>query len=222
MAARYPVTRNNSALRNLLDVIEVGKCRVKKRNHQINLKSRLSLQNPTGFTLIEIIIVLVIVGIIAGVTIPRFAGSFETIKFRKAMSDIVSFLRESRTASMSTGKTKTVTIDLRKGFFWNDDKKILILPPQMETFTDKADAGNERTKHFTFYPNGTAIHEKLGFICDKMTAVLHVDPLGGVVYYKVDDDMVMGVLYPRIKEPLSDKDIKKEIDKLIVSDRLTE
>ena len=205
-----------------MEVIKVGKCRVKTRKHHINLKPRLSLQNPTGFTLIEIIIVLVIIGIIAGVTIPRFAGSFETIKFRKAMSDIVSFLRESRIASMSTGKTKTVGIDLRKGFFWNDDKRMLVLPPQMETFTDKADAGNEQTKLFTFYPNGTAIQEKLGFVSNKMTAVLHVDPLGGVVYYKVDDDMVMGVLYPRVKEPLSSEEIKKEIDKLTVSDRLAE
>ncbi|MEK7289580.1 MAG: prepilin-type N-terminal cleavage/methylation domain-containing protein [Planctomycetota bacterium] len=205
-----------------MDVIEVGKFQVQECKFPVNLKPRLPLQNPTGFTLIEIIIVLVIIGIIAGVTIPRFAGSFETIKFRKAMSDIVSFLRESRIASMSTGKTKTVGIDLRKGFLWNDDKRIHVLPPQMETFTDKADAGNEQTKLFTFYPNGTAIQEKLGFISNKMTAVLHVDPLGGVVYYKVDDDMAVGVLYPRVKEPLSSEEIKKEIDKLTVSDKLTE
>ena len=197
MAAHYPVTRNNF-LRKLLDVTEVGKCRVKKRKHQINLKSRLSLQNPAGFTLIEIIIVLVIIGIIAGVTIPRFAGSFETIKFRKAMSDIVSFLRESRIAAMSTGKAKTVTIDLRKGFFWNDDKRILILPPQMETFTDKADAG-----------------------CNQDVHQIN-NPLGGVVYYKVDDDMAMGVMYPRVKEPLSSEEIKKGIDKLTVSDKLAD
>lgn len=194
-----------------MDVIEVGKFQVQECKFHVNLKSRLPLQKTTGFTLIEIVVVLVIVGIIAGVTIPRFAGSFETIKFRRAMSDIVSFLRESRIASMSTGKAKTVTIDLQKGFCWNDDKKILILPPRMETFTDKADARNERTKLFTFYPNGTAIHEKLGFVCDKMTAVLHVDPLGGLIYYKIDDDMEMGVLHPRIKEQLSDDEIKKEI-----------
>ena len=89
----------------------------------------------------------------------------------------------------------------------------------METFTDKADARNERTKLFTFYPNGTAIHEKLGFICDKMTAVLHVDPLGGLIYYKIDDDMGMGVLHPRIKEQLSDDEIKKEIDSINASRR---
>lgn len=182
----------------------------------------MSLRNSTGFTLIEIIIVLAIIGIIAGVTIPRFAGSFETIKFRKAMSDITAFLRESRIAAMSTGKAKTVGIDLRKGFLWNGDKKTHILPPQMEMFTDKADAGFEETKIFTFYPNGTAIQEKLGFTSNKMTAVLHVDPLGGVVYYKVDDNMAVGVLYPRVKEPPSSEEIKKEIDKLTVSDKLAE
>ena len=101
---------------NFLDVIEVGKFQVQECKFPVNLKSRLPLQKTTGFTLIEIVVVLVIVGIIAGVTIPRFAGSFETIKFRRAMSDIVSFLRESRIASMSTGKAKTVTIDLKKDF----------------------------------------------------------------------------------------------------------
>ncbi len=178
------------------------------------------MQRDRGFTLIELIVVLVIMGIVAGVAIPRYAGSFDSIRFRNTMSDLVSFLREARIKAMGTAGKYHVTMDLHRGVCWNDDKKILKLPRNIEIFTDKIEARDERTKIFAFFPNGTALDEKLGFICGTMVAVLHVEPLGGLAYYKIGEAMEQVIRYTRDGSELDEEELEKEIDILKDSDKL--
>ena len=180
------------------------------------------MREKQGFTLIELIVVLVIMGIIAGVAVPRFTGSLDSIRFRKTMNELVYFLREARIQAMSTAKAITVVFDLRGGYCWNEDKRIFIMYREIEMFTDKFEAKDEQTRIFTFYPNGTALEDKLGFVCDNMVAVLHVEPLGGMAYYKINEEMEQVVRYARNEETLSEEEIKKNIDKSKESDKLTE
>ncbi len=188
---------------------------------QINGGKSIPLRRDKGFTLIELIVVLVIMGIIAGVAVPRYTGSFDSIRFRKTMSEVVSFLREARIGAMASAGTKHVTFDLHRGFCWNDDKKVLKLPGKIEMFTDKIEARDDQTKIITFYPNGMALAEKIGFVCDDMVAVVHVEPLGGLAYYKINEEMEQVIRYVRVDDERSDEDIEKDIDKLIDSDTLT-
>ena len=180
------------------------------------------MRKKQGFTLIELIIVLVIIGIIAGVAVPRFTGSLESIRFRKTMNEVVYFLREARIKAMSTAKETNVVFDFRGGYCWNEDKRIFIMPREIEVFTDKFEARDEQTRIFTFYPNGTALEDKLGFVCDNMVAVLHVEPLGGMAYYKINEEMEQVVRYARNEEAPDEEEIKKDIDKSKDSDKLTE
>jgi len=180
------------------------------------------MREKQGFTLIELIVVLVIMGIIAGVAVPRFTGSLDSIRFRKTMNELVYFLREARIQAMSTAKAITVVFDLRGGYCWNEDKRIFIMYREIEMFTDKFEAKDEQTRIFTFYPNGTALEDKLGFVCDNMVAVLHVEPLGGMAYYKINEEMEQVVRYARDEKTLSEEEIKKNIDKSKESDKLSE
>ena len=60
-----------------------------------------ALKSKRGFTLVELMTTVVIVGIIASMAVPRFQKSFERMHFRTANRDIISTLRLARSKAVS-------------------------------------------------------------------------------------------------------------------------
>ena len=48
------------------------------------------MRNRTGFTLVEIMLVVIIIGVLAAMVVPRFAGRTEQAKIARAKSDIAA------------------------------------------------------------------------------------------------------------------------------------
>ncbi len=72
-------------------------------------------RSQTGFSMLEMVVVLIIVGIVAAVVVPRMMGSMSNTKLKTATKKIAATLRFARSTAASEKATRTVTFDLDGG-----------------------------------------------------------------------------------------------------------
>ncbi len=93
--------------------------------------SRNGKGRRSGFTLMELILVLVLVVVISGIALPYFAGSYKGTKLRSAARTIDRMARYAR--SMAIMRDKTLTLAL------NHETMELFLGSASQTATNAAD-----------------------------------------------------------------------------------
>jgi len=62
---------------------------------------RSKLYSQKGFTLLELMTTVVLIGIIAAMAVPKFESSFERLNYKSANRDIVSTLKVARSKAIS-------------------------------------------------------------------------------------------------------------------------
>ena len=75
------------------------------------MKRDRGLPGPQGFTLIEILTIVLILGIVATFALPSLQSGIGKSRLSGAVSEIVSALEYARLAAMSSGEKTRVTID---------------------------------------------------------------------------------------------------------------
>lgn len=68
-----------------------------------------------GFTLIELIIVLTLVGLLSGLVMPRMFNTLTNMELKSAARDTISFLARARTWAYYKKNHIKVSVDLEKG-----------------------------------------------------------------------------------------------------------
>jgi len=74
--------------------------------------------NNKAFTLIELLIIVVIAGILIGVSAPRFRPAFDSFELKNSLKDIFNLSRYLQGASISQGKIYCLNIDKANAEFW--------------------------------------------------------------------------------------------------------
>ena len=69
------------------------------------------LKSRSGFTMIELLIVIVIIGIVAAMAVPRFQIAFERMNFQSSVRGLASSLRSARSMSISQKSQFGVYLD---------------------------------------------------------------------------------------------------------------
>jgi general secretion pathway protein H len=118
----------------------------------------MSPGNARGLTLLELLVVLVIMGLVAAVTIPIFGGSGpSTTELKSAAREVAAGLRAARAQAITQRTESMLQIDVTaRAFTVPPDTRVHTLSPQIDikVFTAQYDIVNENIGGIRFYPDG--------------------------------------------------------------------
>ncbi|HEV8356846.1 MAG TPA: prepilin-type N-terminal cleavage/methylation domain-containing protein [Gemmatimonadales bacterium] len=141
-----------------------------------------------GFTLLELVVVLVIVGLLTAVSVPRTADRAEENPAGAAASQVVGLLRSARTLALSRAEAVSVRLDPSTHAFLvtvergdsaqETSRGALTIPRDVTLAGDTSGAG------FRFAATGVAQGETLYVRHDRATVAVWVDRWTGAAHVR--------------------------------------
>jgi type II secretion system protein H len=132
-----------------------------------------------GFTLVEILVVLVLMSLVTALAIPAFSGSSRSLQARETARDLYQVLRRARSDAISAASPVRLLLDYRQQRVEREQEGVMRLPAGMRM------RGNARrpaeTQILIFYPDGSASPADFSLVSAGREFRYHVEPLTGRV-----------------------------------------
>ncbi len=78
----------------------------------------LSKKSPSGFSLIELIVVLVLIGLLSAITMPLLISSITKTRLKTSAKELATSFRYARNQAISTKKPYYFYVDLDNSSYW--------------------------------------------------------------------------------------------------------
>ncbi len=113
------------------------------------------LRSPrAGFTLVELLAAITIVGLLLAVSVPASVRFFDSMQYRQAVREVVTLLTSARYAAVNRGKLQDVLISPRTNEVRLNDK-LRQLPDSVRlTVHSAAEVNRDEQGVIRFYPEG--------------------------------------------------------------------
>ena len=112
----------------------------------------------TGFSLLEILIVMVFIAVIAGFVSSSMTKSLKKAKIRAVSKNLVSALRYTRGQAIVKHEQKTISFNVKEKTYKAPRKKTVLIMDEMElyVFTADSDIANESEGSIRFFSDGSS------------------------------------------------------------------
>ena len=140
-------------------------------------------KNQAGFTLIEMIVVLAVMGLIAGMVIAKGPMKSHTLTQRAAVQALASGLREARSRAVATNRPIEFAVDIEHKAFRIGDSTPTRLPPEfaMSMVSAAGQRINDTTAAIRFDPDGSSTGGRIELATESRHFRIGVDWLTGKV-----------------------------------------
>jgi general secretion pathway protein H len=113
-----------------------------------------------GFTLLELIVVLLLAGLVAALVAPSFTGTLDSSRLRSGAAEVRSVLTLARALATSGSRPRDVAFDIGKGeFAVLGEARTYVLPEGVRI--ESAQLGGavveQETFRIRFFPDGSAV-----------------------------------------------------------------
>ncbi|HHT9119481.1 MAG TPA: pilus assembly FimT family protein [Candidatus Hypogeohydataceae bacterium YC41] len=130
----------------------------------------------SGYTLVELLVLLCIVLTILGIGVPRVVSTMGALEFRRGVMVMLNFLRQAHLDSVVKGNTLTLKLE-ESGLARSDGKKFL-LPTGLQLGLSR---DSKDPILAMYYPSGRSNSQRF-FIKDihGRSAAISIDPLSSI------------------------------------------
>jgi len=154
----------------------------------------------SGFTLLELILVLLLMGLIAGLALPFVAPTLDRIKLQSEVRQISSALQFARSEAISKKTLYTFNIDIDKNQYW------LAIPKQEEITQSKP---IDKTVRILDYQGGDETLTEGAFM---ILFYPRGNSSGGTLRFKSINDKDEENIYAVIIDPITGKPKIKQME----------
>ena len=136
-----------------------------------------------GFTLIEMLVVLMLIALIAAVTIPTFSG-VSTTELKTAAREVAAGLRLARGQAIAQRTESVLELDVAaRSFRVPPDPRVHTLPSgiDLKLFTAQRDLSTDQVGAVRFYPDGGSNGGRITLAAGERKLDVDVDWLTGRV-----------------------------------------
>ena len=123
---------------------------------------RRNLKTASGFTLLEIMVVMVIAGLMIALVPPLFSSAVSGTKLKGSARDLAIVLRETRSKAIIHNTEQLVHLDLKEPRYRVGNGKIQALPENVDIAVEVVTGAriDETAKHvLRFFPDGSSSGE---------------------------------------------------------------
>lgn len=137
-----------------------------------------------GFTLIELVVVLTIIGMALALSVPVLQRSFPQLELKNAARTTVTAIREARALAIGSNRETVLYFDLSKGHLWVDGANPVSLDPRigMTLTTATREVIQSGVGGIRFYPDGSSTGGSVELTLDRRRQVVGVEWLTGRGY----------------------------------------
>ena len=141
------------------------------------------MQKRSGFTLVEVLVVLVMFAVIAGAVAFNLSGSLKAKKIRGASKELVAALRYTRSQAVVKHEEQRLMIDVENKSYQAPGKKKVSFPEGMElkVFAAESEVPSDTQAGFRFFSDGSSTGGRVTLIYDERFWRINVAWLTGEI-----------------------------------------
>jgi len=142
--------------------------------------------NRSGFTLLELIIVIFLITLMVGLSAVFFANTLPSGRFNATAREIASTIRQAKHLAQLNGEKQVITIDMDSGSYGIEGRGEKKLPSGLRIKVTDLLTGDITSGqyHMTFHSAGSTEGGTVILWNDTKTAQIDVDPVAGAVIIK--------------------------------------